>query len=189
MPQDVTRLIIPAPTETRRDTGVTWYEARLDSDKRTAIVEAFADKDNKKAEATIQLRPYGAFTTIINDDIEVTIEAQVARDNSGKVRIQGQVNGRQFELSEQLGGLDPSARPEVSVAEREILERWGRLADSFEALAHATRQSWGVVACSLLYLGIGCSAAECVGTAGAALPACGAALVGSALAVENCGDL
>jgi hypothetical protein len=183
MSRAAARLIVPAPIETRRDAGVSWYEANVDTERRAASLEAFATKDSRLSRAEIQLHPDSAFTTVIEDaGVELTIEARLTRDDSG-VQIQGSINGRPFGISEQLGGLDRDAQSELSDTERETLERWARLADSCEAMAQATRQSWGTASCALLYLGVGFSAAACVE---GGLAACGAALGGVALALENC---
>ena len=179
-----TRLIVPVPADTKKDSTVAWYEARVDAPSRSAYLDAFESRDKKLAGAETRLGTKGSFTTTIRDgSVELIIEAKVSRDVNGNLQLEGNLNGRKFHLYEQSGRLEAKAKPDLSETERNVVIRWSRLADSSESLAQAVRQSWGDGACALLYLGIGCSGVACCD---GAIASCGAALVGLALAEENC---
>ncbi|TIS45805.1 hypothetical protein [Mesorhizobium sp.] len=184
MSNTIARLIISPPAENKREAGIRWYEAQVDAEKQIARLTAYTAKDEKGGEAETRLYGKGKFTTTITEGgVTITLDAQVSRDGEGRVHVEGMLNGTSFSLVEGQDRTYSNGPPKFTAVDSAIIQRWGRLGDSCESLAQATRQSWGVVSCSLLYLGIGCAAAACTE---AALPACGAAFVGGALAVENC---
>ena len=176
------RLIVPAPPEIRVETGIVWYEARVDTTSRSVRVVGYRSRDEEVAYQDLELGTDGAFRSVIRDEVEIRIDARIGATGDSATII-GTVNGKGFTISDPSRGLEGDL--DLTAAERTVLERWGRLADAWEAVAHAIRQSWGVGACSLVAMATGASVGFC---AAGALPSCAAALGYGGLFVAQCTD-
>jgi hypothetical protein len=167
-------MIVPAPRETREETGVIWYEAQVSEDG-SLWIGAYASREEEVARAELHLGDGGAFTYVLHDVIEVRLDVQVTQ---GGNEITGEIDGQYFTLTDDgPDGLDLDDDQEA------VLRRWGLLADAWEALAQANRQSWGLVSCALLAMSTGASAGFC---AAGALLACPAALGTGGVFWHNC---
>jgi hypothetical protein len=173
-PSEATRMIIPAPAETRRDTGIVWYEARVERQERTVHIVAFAARDRKLAELRSRVDPETKVTAVVSDaENHVIVEVQGYRTASGVLQIRGRINDHDFAIPGQLG--EPASgqptRVELNAGEREVLRPWRGLANSLEALAQATREpvtamaarGWGCDGCLLVGAAVATAAEGCVG--------------------------
>jgi len=180
-----TRLIIPAPTGTRDERGIRWYEVELSADDER-FQPAPAGNRNVLASAETTLLAERPVKTAISDErAKVTIEVSVS-GSPADLTLETLINGQRMVISGDSG--NPSAhsvtgRPDLSADELAVLGEWGRLASSYNALAQATRQSWGCGSCVLLGAGVTVGAGCCAaGNPGC----CVGGLLGASTFVENC---
>lgn len=185
--EQITRLIIPAPEETNRETGIQWYEVFLPPKDVKSPVRPRPSNPKDLPTLETRLSSEGSTTVMTAEGSEVRVEMYPAKEDGG-VRIRAVVNDQEVVIYGDPA--DPASAVvtgsvDLGAAERKLVEQWARLESSFNALAQATRQSWGCGACALLASGVAVAAGCCVGGNPAC---CASALIGGGTTVENCSD-
>ena len=199
-----TRLLIPAPSDTRSEGQIDWYEARIDRRAKSVHLVAFNGSAQEVARAEVQLSGRNGVNdgvrVVMADERSVDVDFSLARRGAEDFELRGAINNRDFEmLSEKVANAESvrvTKMPDLDAAEADVLSRWGRLGDSLLSLARATQatsgeahHSWGCSSCLLGAAGTGLAAGACIATLGlaAAGGACAAALLGAAAVSGECG--
>jgi hypothetical protein len=176
--QTETRVIIPATTQTRQETGVGWFELSFDSREATARVTGFAGRGRALSTLEARIYPGGRVTgSISNDDGSVVIELRGRQSQPGAVGIEGSIDGQPFTISGAPGEA-PYVEAARFDAQQDLLRPWRGLSSSLEVLAEALSEPaskagpplhiGGCQACLTVGAIVVQSAQECVdGSAGA----------------------
>lgn len=129
-----TRLIIPAPVDTNRESGIVWYDVLLPG----RGVERPTRRPNKvtsrfEAEFVSAEEPLKA--VIMDEKVKLDISVSVTTQDSGVVELRGRVNGQDSVISGRAD--DPESVVidqglEVQPDEHAALAQWGRFARAIE---------------------------------------------------------
>lgn len=204
---DKLTFILPAPSVTRQETGILWYEITVFESESRFFIVAFDDTTWKKvSEAEIILINGKSSRTILSKgDIIVKIETTISKANDGEPRVLSRINGYNVDVFSLAKGTEATLAGftlGLNEVERKLLEHWSLIAEAVSALAEISAatsptNSWGSTACALLTAGVvltsvgcGIAAEAAVATGGVgivpALTSCGSALASAALHEEQC---
>jgi hypothetical protein len=194
------RLIIPAPPDNAREAGVEWYEVTVvDDTPRTLALAGFALGKKQQVAGRLRLiHPDDDVEAWKRPDAPVRLELGAMILASGELLLFGRINNKGFSISNDAD--TPTIVPELEPVEIATLTHWSRLDQSMVSLAHATRNSWGPVGCTMMAGAATLSTAGClsaiaitvalpkaiVATAEAGTKLCAGALASGATIVEEC---
>jgi hypothetical protein len=151
-----TRVLIPAPPQTRQETGVVWFEASFDPRQATARVTGFAARDRALSTLEARIFPDARVTGVIsNGDSSVTIEIRGQKSQPGDVRIEGLINEQPFMISGAPGEAPhvEAAGLNLDASQKDLFRPWRELSSSLEALVEPLREpvhgftTFGCTAC------------------------------------------
>jgi hypothetical protein len=181
-----TRVIVPAPVETQRESGIGWYEVFLPVADESTIDVATRSRHKPVAQLDVLTTSDRETKSVITGEgVNLALEVNSLTDSSHH-QLEVLVKGERLLITG-----DPSHAESVAVTggvdlteyERAALMQWGRLRDPMRIVVEATRQSWGCGACLCLVAGAVVACAACVG---GNLAACAAALGMDATGFANC---
>jgi hypothetical protein len=194
-----TRLILPAPRETRSTSQIAWYEVEIIPGERLGRLIAY---DLSRSELGVAEVSAGATNDsrlrITGQGAQVTVSVSISRISAGELELRGRINDDPFIIS---GGAPASSVANVDdtqirregeihldAAQSALVSQWSLLADPLVALGEAIAGSgmdgsWGCSSCVVLLAGMEVGVFACFG---GALAACAADLYAGATFIENC---
>lgn len=152
--------ILPASYDTRRETGISWYEVRLSKLQRRVRVIAFNQQALEVGVVETQLvGDREARATISENDIQVDATLVFTQNGSGQTAVQVCLDNDKFSITRhrtEPHSARPSGRRRLVRGQSHLPKHWNQVIDPLATLAEALTataadsNSWGCTSCMVL---------------------------------------
>jgi hypothetical protein len=193
-----TRLLLPAPRETRRASQITWYEVEVIPGEQRGRLVAYDEQRSELGVAEVsRVGDSEGRLTISDGDLKVTVSVALSKTDAGEIELRGRINDDAFTITGEPPATsatdsETTARSvgelHLDAAQSAMVGQWSLIADPLTTLGEAVAASgmdgsWGCTSCMVLLGGILVGTLACME---GALPACAADLYAGATYIENC---
>jgi hypothetical protein len=197
-----TRLLLPAPRETRKASQITWYEVEvIPGEKRGRLVAYDAQRSELGVAEVSRVGDGEGRLNISDGDVSLTVSVALSTTDAGEIELRGRINDDAFTITgappatSAADSSEATARRDgelhLDAAQSAMAGQWALLADPLTTLGEAVAASgmdgsWGCTSCMVLLGGMLVGTLACME---GALPACAADLYAGATYIENCHDV